>query len=140
MRINALHAIDHLVRLLGRLDIPTATQAALAQPTLAAAATRCRAVLALARSGLQGTASADWLAKLETQALELAELRRGQRLTILGQTAAGIHTPAEALAALDAVRWLERVTNHTWRACHHLAQGDAAPARESVEAPTPLEE
>ena len=44
---------------------------------------------------------------------------------------------ADALALMDAYRWLERVAHHTWRAVHHLRQltHDLPP----VGAPEPVE-
>lgn len=44
------------------------------------------------------------------------------------------------MAALDAIRWLERVTYHAWRACRYLAEQGSAQADDSVGAPAPLDE
>jgi phosphate:Na+ symporter len=62
---------------------------------------------------------------MEHQAQVLAELRRDERLAILRQTAHGKQSPFDALEALDAIRWLERVTYHTWRLCHYLTEEGA---------------
>lgn len=139
-RIAQLHAIDHLARLHARLDLPAAARQALLLPTLQPALARCRQVLALARKGLAGRASAGWRAAMEDRALALAELRRDERLDILRQTAGGDRGPGEALAALDAIRWLERVTNHAWRAAHYLAEQDPVRADRGAAPPMPLDE
>lgn len=129
-RVALLHALDHLARLLPRLDPPEAIRRELSGPPLAAALAQCREVLALARSGLLGRSPAGWLAEVEGRALALAELRQRERLDVLRRTAAGAQGPGEALRALDAIRWLERVTTHAWRAGHYLAPQEAPPAPE----------
>ena len=126
-RVAQLHAIDHLSRLLPRVDVPAAVRRELAQPALRPAVEQCRQVLALARAGLLGRSDSGWLGQIEQRAHALAQLRQRERLDVLRQTAAGARNPSEALLSLDAIRWLERVTNHTWRACHHLASDDAPP-------------
>ncbi len=138
LRIGQLHAIDHLARLHARLELPAAARLALAQPPLRPALGRCRAVLALARRGLAGRAPAGWLAEMERQVQALAEMQRGERLEILRETAGGGRSPTESLAALDAIRWLERATNHAWRVCHYLAAEDTAEA--GAQAAAPLDE
>lgn len=120
-RIAQLHAIDHLMRLYTRLGLNTTTRNVLAQPPLQGALKQCQETLELARQGLLGRASENWLVQLEHQAQMLAELRRNERLAILRQTAEGNRTPFDALQALDAIRWLERVIYHTWRLSHYLA-------------------
>ncbi|SDX53865.1 phosphate:Na+ symporter [Nitrosomonas halophila] len=121
-RVVQLHAIDHLARLLTRLNLSATARKALAQPSMQLALRQTRATLALARQGLLGRAPADWLTQMEQQAMVLADLRRDERLGILRQTAAGRRSPFDALDALDTVRWLERVAYHTWRLCHYLAE------------------
>ncbi|MCL4800311.1 MAG: Na/Pi symporter [Burkholderiales bacterium] len=135
-RFAQLHGIDHLMRLQGRLGPSAETRQGLAQPALAPGVGQCREVLALARSRLAGLAPAGWEARLEQEALAIAERRRGERLAILRQTADGDRGPFEAMAALDAIRWLERVAYHAWRACHYLAERDAGGA----EPPTVLDD
>jgi|GEM_PF-6239324 len=48
-------------------------------------------------------------------------MRRDERLAILNDTATGRHAPDQAMATLDALRWLERVAYHVWRISNHLA-------------------
>jgi phosphate:Na+ symporter len=140
LRIAQLHAIDHLARLVGRLELPAAVHRALVQAPLQSARTHCREVLGLARAGAVGGTPADRLEQMERGALALDELRRVKRLEILRQTAAGQRGPTEAMAALDAVRWLEQVAYHTWRACRHLAEQRSAPTGGSEQEPAVLDE
>lgn len=51
----------------------------------------------------------------------LAEHRRARRLEVLASAARGEASPGEALQRLEALRWLDRVVYHGWRASHHLA-------------------
>jgi len=121
-RIAQLHAIDHLERLIARMNLSAAAQSVLAQPSLQGALNHCQKSLELARQGLLERATGDWLGQLEQQAGALAELRRDDRLAILRQTAGGMRSPSDALEALEAIRWLERATYHTWRLCHYLIE------------------
>lgn len=134
LRITLLHATDHLDRLADRLAPPAETREALLQPPLRQAVSECRKVLALALKGLGGQAPEGWLVELAGHAEALATLQRDERLAILRQTASGSRAPLEAMRALDAIRWLERVSNHAWRACYHLAAVDRGEAMPPVPA------
>ena len=128
LRVAQLHAFDHLARLQARLTLPADKQRAIAHPTLEPAAGQCRGLINLARRGLTGQAPSDWLATEERYALRMAELRKSERLSILDDTASGRHGPDDAMAALDALRWLERVAYHVWRACNYLKHEEEAVA------------
>mgnify|MGYP001053211847 CR=1 FL=1 len=121
-RVHQLHAIDHLVRLFKRLTLSSGERSMLFQPLLRPGLIQCQQALELARQGLLGHAPAGWLNKINAQAQTLADLRRDNRLDILHETAIGRRGPSDALDALDAVRWLERVTYHSWRLCYYLAE------------------
>lgn len=139
LRVVQLHAIDHLARLLTRLNLSATARKTLAQPSMQLALGQTRKTLALARQGLLGRAPADWLTQMEQQALVLADLRREERLSILRQTAAGRRSPFDALDALDTVRWLERVTYHTWRLCHYLAEENMIEAKADADHIKPID-
>jgi len=120
-RVAQLHAIDHLTRLASRLAISEDLQRQLAQPQQRPAAEYLQQLLQLVRQGLLGRDVAGWQESVAEKAKALAALREAGRLDILQQTAVGRHSPGGALASLDALRWLERVGNHAWRAAHYLA-------------------
>jgi phosphate:Na+ symporter len=127
-RVAQLHAIDHLARLLPRLVPVPAVRNAFAGPPLQEAVASCRQLLGLARAVLRGKAPEDSRAAIERLAQLITGIRRDARLLLLQQTAAGGRTPAEALALLDAVRWLERVASHVARAGYYLVPDGPAPA------------
>jgi len=139
-RVAQLHAIDHLARLHARLSLPAETRRALVQPALEQAASQCRKVLDLARKALQGHAPTDWEAVMGQHVQAIAELHREERLTILQQTANGRHNPPQAIAALDAIRWIERTAQHVWRICHYLADAKSGIAAEAGELPAAFDE
>lgn len=70
---------------------------------------------------------------------ELADLRREERPHLLRETAVGREHPARALEVLDALRWLDRVSYHTWRLCQHVG-GNAQPGVTPANRPTPRPE
>ncbi len=123
-RVTQMHAIDHLLRLQAHWQPTLADRQALAHPSLQPALTACAELLELAEMGLRGQAGADWLTEVERRAASLAERRRQDRPAVLAQTAAGGWAPEQALAALDAMRWLDRIGYHVWRISHYLGQED----------------
>ncbi len=136
-RVSQMHAIDHLTRLQSRLTAPAgmARMARMrAEPSLKPAMEYCRAILERAR-GENDIPNADDRLALEQDALALTRLRKEGRLTILRQTVGGDWGPFEALEAMDAMRWLERVGNHAWRIRHYLDE----PGGEKGIAQPPLE-
>jgi phosphate:Na+ symporter len=113
---SSLHAMDHLSRLVSVLH---------QRPHAASGPFFDRALAGLTALSLRVES---WLAEgdgaappeVETISMELAELRRRQRIATLQQTAEGLAGPGEALVALDAMRWLDRIAYHLWRIVHHL--------------------
>jgi len=126
LRLAQVHAIDHLLRLEMRLEPPFSLRQMLAHERLRPAVERAQESLALATNGLRDGATTDWLAVVEQCAAALAEQQRQERPAILRQTADGNWEASQALEALDAMRWLERVAYHTWRISHYLS-GHAKP-------------
>ena len=61
--------------------------------------------------------------RLEELLASLREICGRLRPTILQRTAAGVIDAHSALAQLEALRWLERVSHHLYRAAHHLSEG-----------------
>ncbi len=122
LRVDQLHAIDHLVRLRKRLSPSPSVRRQLDDPAIRAPAGLLQTLLKESAAGLRGDAAADWLARTERQAAELAAYRRNERPVILESTAGGAAAPAQALERLDAIRWLDRIGYHAWRICHHLGR------------------
>jgi phosphate:Na+ symporter len=126
LRVAQLHAIDHLARLQSHLDPPFGVRRMLGHEQLKPLVQLSREILARGVSGLEGKAPGDWVAALEQEASALAERRREERPAVLRQTAGAGRKPADALEALDAMRWLDRLGYHTWRICNYLG-GDGQP-------------
>lgn len=121
--IAVLHAIDHLHRLTEALGEHRNARAAKRDATIHAAAEKVAAAL---------DDAARWLAvddespppPLDATSRAVAEQRRGERAAMLERTAAGELSPADAEVLLEAMRWVDRIGYHAWRAVHHLDAAD----------------
>ncbi len=126
---SALHVVDQLRRLLER-EAQTRRSATVNDvEELRRLAAHVEAALATPRPSAS---------RLGSLARGLADGREGYRAEAVAQASRDEIGSAEALARLDAYRWLERSTHHAWRIAHHLEQlaGEAVPLRE-VEPPEP---
>ena len=138
MRLHLLHATDHLVRLL-RYSTPTEEVRRLAtHPWLVPAVAKTREMLECATREMENPhPRANWTHELEDIAAKLAELSQEERPELLRQTASGEWSPADAMDALDTLRWLSKVTNHVWRVAHYLT---IQPGKAEVALPAAWEE
>jgi phosphate:Na+ symporter len=135
-RVAQMHAVDHLLRMLSHLPPPTGVRTALAHERLQPLLVRCRNLLAIAEAGLRGQAPSDWLTDVEQQSRELADSRRQDRPDVFRQAAVDGWDPPQALALLDAMRWLDRIGYHTWRTSHYLGDtGVSDPSGEEARTP-----
>jgi phosphate:Na+ symporter len=73
-----------------------------------------------------GPSTAQAIAQLEQCTKALGELRREHRSATLSSVASGALTADEAISRVDAVRRLEALAYHAWRAAAHLVGSDAA--------------
>lgn len=153
---GTLHAMDHAARFAENAlewDGDSALAASEADVEADAEATRaaalCGAALRLAASlaarvaqdeeaaptpGTQGGPVADAaepgvaLADLARRAAELADLRRAHRPAALAAAARGERSADDAMAQVEAVRRLDRLAYHAWRAAAHLTGPTHAPS------------
>src|SRR5690606_16655021 len=65
----------------------------------------------------------------------IADLRRAERPLALARTAEGALDAEEAERMLEAMRWIDRLAYHAWRAQHHLVHADDAHVDECAPAP-----
>ncbi len=134
-RRAALHVVDQLNRLLAREAQHERVEALDGSPLFGERTARLAAAL------VPETAPADALdAKervLEALCADLSGDRVQFRNTIGKEVAPDALAAADALALMDAYRWLERVAHHAWRAVHHLRQltDDIAPAAQEPAEP-----
>jgi len=134
--LSVLHALDHLDRLweaCGERDrplghpgapMPGGREASLA--LLADAATWFSGGFAAPGEPTGGTylddgSASALVARAEALSRDVAEARRTHRAWLLAETAAGRAEPEAVNRRIDAVRWLDRVHYHLWRALAHLA-------------------
>lgn len=120
MRGAQIHAIDHLQRLAPRLDLRDEVQRLLGHPRLKAAHDLALDLLRTGEAVLMQQGEAGWEAKIEQDSAALAALRRELRAEIMEETAGGSREPAESLAMLDAVHWLDHTGYHAWRIVRYL--------------------
>jgi len=149
---GTLHAMDHAARF-AENAMEWVGASALAASEADAEATRaaalCGAALRLAAGiaarvaqggeaaptpGTQGGPVADAaepgvaLADLARRAAELADLRRAHRPAALAAAARGERSADDAMAQVEAVRRLDRLAYHAWRAAAHLVGPTHAPS------------
>ncbi|HBP18838.1 MAG TPA: hypothetical protein DEA08_13770 [Planctomycetes bacterium] len=136
--LQLLHVLDHLDRLCSaaREEVPfgRVRDHADVQPALAILQRALERVLA-ALAGQEPLPHG----ALQEESQALAALRKGERPRLLRAAAAGELSPERAAEVLEAVRWIDRVGYHLWRAGHHLfttdpASIEAASLPEDVEA------
>ncbi|HLU79642.1 MAG TPA: Na/Pi symporter [Burkholderiaceae bacterium] len=125
-RVAQLHAIDHLLRLCGRLQADSATLHADEDADLASVKQQMDGLLALVHAGLDGRAEPHWQEVLQRKGVELAVAAQGVRARLLesDRVDGGV---AHALQLTDALRSLERSATHVLRTCHYLLEGRQAP-------------
>jgi phosphate:Na+ symporter len=114
-----LHATDHLARLVSACRERTSVAAARRDPTLGRIATDLRTALAPVAENPDDVDAA--LSTLKAASIRIAEVRRRDRPEVLARTARGELDPDTALVRLEAMRWVDRVGYHAFRAMHHLA-------------------
>jgi phosphate:Na+ symporter len=119
----ALHVVDRLRRLVEREAQARRYATVHEVAALRDLAAEVEAALAGPRPGAS---------RLGALARSLAEGRARYRGDVVAQASRDQIGSADALARLDAYRWLERSTQHAWRIAHHLEQlgREAAPLRE----------
>ena len=136
LHVAQLHALDHLKRLADRLTLTAPVRQAITQTPLQPAVRPCGDLLDLARLSLEGHPPDDWRTTMESLATTVTARHHEARVAILRQTADGGRGPLEAMSALDALRWMERVAHHVWRIGHYLID-EADARRGAAVAPAP---
>lgn len=115
--VAVLHAVDHLERIVGLARAPWPRETLACTPVVAAAAD----MLTESLTRVTDETDAGTIASTaETAAGNIADSRRLERPRILQLTASGDLDPDTAIECLDALRWVENLAYHWWRAAHHL--------------------
>lgn len=124
-RLSLLHASDHLDRL---LEACLEREEPLFAPEIVSAAQRLTPEFAEVRAWLSRSGREDDgpVRHLAAASARQAEERRRHRARLLEETAAGKIMPDETQQQLEAMRWVDRIGYHAWRAVHHLAGVETA--------------
>ena len=132
--VGNLHAVDHLYRLVEALEeSDNARRFAESRPHTGAAdllmPAFCDAIEILESAAGAPTAI------LEDASRQMAELRRAHRPRLLEQAVRGEVDAETAEQNVEAMRWIDRIAYHAWRAAHHLDLG--TPGAPLPEPPAP---
>jgi phosphate:Na+ symporter len=147
---STLHALDHASRMAVMACEENGIDKSNAGPEEARAARLCAEAMQIATSiadevvaphvprshdkpaqsmpGVRGvpnspaTSIADAVARLKQSSKELDELQRNHRLAMLGAAGNGTLTAGDAIARVEMVRRLDRLTHHAWRSLAHLVR------------------
>lgn len=120
-RSAQLHAVDHLLRLLGRVRSMIEHAAQFKEPDYHQAMTLAMHLVHTASAGLSGDASDTWLQELQNDAAAQADLMHEARRKVLAGNGQG-NRASDALRTTDVYRWFERTSRHIWRICLYLDQ------------------
>lgn len=120
--LSVLHALDHFDRMVEALRDRVPERMVRRDPDMHAFALRLADRLAVPLAWLRGEVGSVPIGEIRGMSQRMAETRRDHRPRIMAQTATGEIDPDTALAQLDAMRWLDRVAYHTWRATEHLSE------------------
>lgn len=131
-RVNVLHAMDHLDRLVMALGQRGSAQRASADPELVSLREKlCALLLESPQGDNESDANAQFAAASAELSRSFADVRRAERPNIFGAAAEGRIDQDTALRRLDSMRWLDRVAYHFARTAAYLeppagASGEAA--------------
>jgi phosphate:Na+ symporter len=117
---NIIHSIDHLYRLIGACRESGQIQSIAEDPGLNRIALLLVDNAESIHAWLQGDRAVNPRETAEKTSMSIAEIRKNQRRDILNKTSSGEINADEAFALMEAVRWLDRIAFHVWRAVIHL--------------------
>lgn len=127
-RIALLHAIDHLLRLRGRLHDFSEAPMDLADPTFQAGVEHSLRLVGMAREGLERSDGPVDVEQIGAVAATLSERSRQERYQLLRMAPVDHDGSPDALRHTDTFRSLDRMGNHIWRICHYLSEAGAQDA------------
>jgi len=118
-RSAQLHAVDHLLRLLGRVRSMCEHAEQLQETEYREARELATHLAGTATSGLSHNTPDTWLQDLQNDASAQADLMHTARQSVLAGKAFG-DKASDALRTTDVYRWFERTGRHIWRICLYL--------------------
>lgn len=119
---SSIHVIDQLGRLLDRESQRERIETAARDPELSRRARELAVCLLDMPFAEDPTQLRTTAARLDEFCETLEAERSAHRELAARRTASNEIEPEDALASMDAYRWLERCAHHAWRITHHLDQ------------------
>ncbi|TAL31025.1 MAG: Na/Pi cotransporter family protein [Spirochaetes bacterium] len=120
--LSLLHAVDHLDRIVDACREKDEIRTVAHVGALRTVALDKLAQLDSVMGWLQGYSNEAPVPILEAMSQSLAGIRKAQRAEVLELTATGAIGAEHALEQLEAMRWLDRLAYHIWRAIYHLSE------------------
>ncbi|MCZ7647285.1 MAG: Na/Pi symporter [Planctomycetota bacterium] len=128
--LAALHTLDHLQRLAEAARERGNAEHARRHEDVRAEARDFATLLEGPLAWLRGADAPSPRAVLERHSKGLAERRRAHRPRVLERTAKGALPAEDGAAELEAMRWVDRLAYHAWRAVRHLEDPPPRPTAE----------
>ncbi|MGV7929061.1 MAG: Na/Pi cotransporter family protein [Spirochaetota bacterium] len=120
--LSVLHSIDHLERLVETCREVDEMREIAHHEELRRIALEQLSRIDMVVRWLQGHTESAPLGVVEAMSQSIAGIRRAQRVELLACTARGDLEPEDAMSRLEAMRWLDRLAYHVWRAIYHLSE------------------
>lgn len=122
LHLSILHSIDHLERLVETCREVDEMREVAHHEELRRIALEQLSRIDMVVRWLQGHTESTPLRVVEAMSQSIAGIRRAQRVELLASTARGELEPEDAMRRLEAMRWLDRLAYHVWRAIYHLSE------------------
>lgn len=134
---RSLHALDHLVRMLGVLRGDELVRTMSYERGLEPQRQALLAVIDRVAAWEDPNAIKDDVEVLAAHSAAIASLRKKYRVAVLNEAAKGVIDPDLALVRLDASRALDQIGYQCWRAANHLGGTDLPRGAVELEGPGP---
>ncbi len=122
LHLSILHSVDHLERLVETCREVDEMREVAHHEELRRIALEQLSRIDLVVRWVQGHTESAPLRVVEAMSQSIAGIRRAQRVELLASTARGELEPEDAMSRLEAMRWLDRLAYHVWRAIYHLSE------------------
>lgn len=132
LRINQVHAIEHLIRLQKQLTYLDTHFKYFSDPKIRPGVELTLKLLKLGETGLIAQGPEGWLKTMELTLNQLSQYYETMRSETLQQAARAQGPMSYSIQALDSLRWLEQISHHTWRISNYLGNNEPSPSPEDL--------
>jgi len=122
LHLSILHSVDHLERLVETCREVDEMREVAHHEELRRIALEQLSRIDMVVRWLQGHTESAPLRVVEAMSQSIAGIRRAQRVALLASPARCELEPEDAMSRLEAMRWLDRLAYHVWRAIYHLSE------------------